>query len=571
MFPRKIETFSFLLVVLLSLAVAVLIARQIVAFEDFPFDFDEANHVNGALALYLELRDLNLDGFLSEFMSQGFYPPGFAWMKAIAFVLFGASSTVARFFSVVSLFLALIVIYLLPLEIDRDYGWLAGLTAVALTLTIQPLLVTSAMVMMEAPGLLATFAMLWIYVRAIKLPTRTRLLSVSLLLILVFLTKFTYGLIVVAAIFLMECSLVVSQAFGTGGQENGPGLLSSSRAVIERRWPWLFGPFLAAMIVWFIRPDNIQGFLAYASSQPPDQQWITWDNLFFYPRSFANQFVPSPPFALFSVASLIWGIWRWRDPLVRLLVIYFLVGAALMTVNLPKNPRFIATIAPALHILSGLMLGQAVATFRSGDRHERWGAAVLIALMLAAAVISVPTVIERFTTYPSLLEIEYETSPQSNEILKWIGEQVPQGERFYVLNYWDQMSPQRIAWDLATEPSDDAENADFDDLLMPSALVQEATAENISDLRERILGSGATYVVLFEGGAWGLPFWPEHNQAMQDVLEPIARERFQVSYFDTGGWQDMELLTRAEWERVKEEGQYTLDINVIVFRLHPSD
>jgi hypothetical protein len=92
--------------------------------------------------------------------------------------------------------------------------------------------------------------------------------------------------------------------------------------------------------------------------------------------------------------------------------------------------------------------------------------------------------------------------------------------------------------------------------------------ENISDLRNEILESNVNYLVLFEGGAWGLPFWPEYSQAMNDVLEPLARQDFQVSYYDTEGWQDSELLVRDLWERVKAESRYTLDIEIIVYRVH---
>ena len=563
----KPKILAFLLVLMMTTAAAIFIANQVLSFQAYPFDYDEANHANGALALFLELRAGDLTGFIAEFFNQGFYPPGFSLLKALAYVSFGNSTLTARLFSVTAFFLAMIAIYAVPLEIDERYGWLAGLIGVTLTLTIQPLLVTSAMVMMEMPGLLATFALIWLYLRALKEPTNGRLLAVGLLLVMTFLTKYTYGVMVVGALVLMELSLLFAN-----GDENAPpanGLRDNFASALPR-WVWLFGPFLLFLIIWFFLAGNYQGFLSYASAQPPGQPWVTRENLFFYPLTFKNQFLPHPFFVLFSLISLLWAFWRWRNPGVRFLLIYFLVGSLVMTVNLPKNPRFIVTVAPALHTLTGLLIAGAAAKFHSQASWVRSASYLLVALFSIGFIFSLPVLSERYLAYPSLMEVEYETSPRSREMVSWILETIPPGQRFYILNYWDQLSPERFAWHLAEEHIQEWDNPSFEDFLQPAALVKEPTMENISDLRDEILESGVNYLVLFEGGAWGLPFWPEYNQAMNDVLEPLARQDFQVSYYDTEGWQDSELLVRDSWERVKAESRYTLDIAIIVYRVHQS-
>ena len=563
----KPKIIAFLIVLVMTTIAALYIANQVFYFQNYPFDFDEANHANGALALYLEMRALDPGSFLSEFFSQGFYPPGFSWLKALAFSLFGNTPLTARLFSVGALFLAMFPLFAVPLEIDDQYGWLAGLTAVALTLTIQPLLVTSAMVMMEIPGLLVTFTLSWLYIRALKKPTNGRLLGVSLLLTMTFLTKYTYGVIVVCAMAIMELSLL----FQNDSKSNVKnGRLRDNFVASLRRWLWLFGPFLVALIIWFIPAGNLPSFYAYATAQPPGQPWITRENLFFYPLTFTNQFLPSPFLVFFSLASLVWGFWKWRDPGVRFLLIYFLVGSLIMTINLPKNPRFIVTIAPALHILTGLLIANAAANLHSETRRDRLGSILFVILLVIGFLSSLPALYERYTTYPSLLEVEYETSPLSREIFDWLKENIPPGQRFFVLNYWDQLSPQRIAWNLAQGQSDGLQNPSFDDFLPPADLVEEPSPNNINDLRNEILNSGVNYLVLFEGGAWGLPFWPEYNQATSDILEPIARQSFRVSYYDTKGWQDTNLLILEEWERIKDDSRYTLDIDVIIYRVyHP--
>ena len=544
---KTAERLSLLLVILLSGIVVIFIGRQVLAYANFPFDFDEANHANGALALFLELRAGDIGGFFSELYSQGFYPPGFSWLKAVAFLIFGPSALTGRMFSLVCLFLACIVIYFLAREIDEGYGWLAGLVAVALTWTIQPLLINSAQVMMEAPGLLATFSFLWVYVRALKRPSPFYLIAGSLLLALTFFTKFTYGVIVVGSVGVMELSLLIDARHAQANVRQ----FESAWHPDLRRWLYLLGPFALILLVWFIGPGNLGAFGAYATAQPPDQPWITAENLFFYPRSIILHQTPSPIFALFTLAGLIWAGFKWRSPRVRLLLLYFLVGMAVMTVNLPKNPRFIATIVPAAHILTGLLISWLAANRHSEKMTMRIASVGGMVLFAAAILLSLPTLKERFTTYPSLLHVEYETDPQANEIMSWISATIPAGQRFHILNYWDQLSPQLIAWHLATNTYPAQPDLRFAQTEMPAHLVLEPTPANIAALRQEITAGDAAYVVLFEGGPWGLPFWPEYTEAMADILEPVAREEFQVVLIDTGNWQDEHLLQQAEWEQSK--------------------
>ena len=84
---------------------------------------------------------------------------------------------------------------------------------------------------------------------------------------------------------------------------------------------------------------------------------------------------------------------------------------------------------------------------------------------------------DRFRAYPSVMEVEYETRPELNDLPTWIQAQIPPGERFYVINFWDQLGPQALAWYLGTH--DVQPGARFSDVTMPSALLQEPTPENI--------------------------------------------------------------------------------------------
>jgi 4-amino-4-deoxy-L-arabinose transferase-like glycosyltransferase len=527
---------AFLAVLVLNVALTSLIVRQVKSHQDHPFDLDEANHANGGLALFMELKAKDLTGAFREFYGQSFYPPGFAWVQALAFSLWTPSALVARLLSAACFFVALLLIYAICLELDVERKWLVGLAAAGLTMTVQPLLINSALVMKETPGLLITILLLWAYLRALKQPTRRRLVMTSLLLMGTFLTKYTYGLVAVLPVSIVELSLLwevkrsASPDPVAGSTKSAkPARSAPYRASGLKRILFLFGPFLLGMLLWFARPGNVAGFFAYATAQPPGQQWFTVESLLFYPRSIALQQTPSPYFALITAAALIWSVTRVRKKSVRLLLTYFAVGMAVMTVNMPKNPRFIATFVPAAHILTGMMIERTIARQTASKPPLRTALSAALAAILLCSILSLPTVFRRLNTYPAQLTVAYETDPRLNNLSSWIADEIGDDERFFIVNYWDQFGPQTMAWELGRQAAiEERSDVSFADVQMPSALLEPASPQRIAALKNQIDHSGAGYLLLLEGGPWGAPFWPEYTAAMQDSLTYVSENRFDI-------------------------------------------
>ena len=570
-FSPWVKRWAFLTLILINTLVALLIARQILAYQHYPFDIDEANHANGALALWLELQTSDLIGFARHFYGQSFYPPGFAWLRALAFALFGATPVVARLFTLVCLYLGVLVIYALCLELDELYGWLIGLVASALTLTVQPLLVTSALVMTEAPGLLASFVLLWSYVRVLKRPSVRRFILTGLLLTLTFLTKYTFGVVVVATLLVMELSLLLP-ARGWLAANSVRRVYKRVKDVATQRWLWLFGPFALAMLIWFGQPDKFAVFLDYTRPLPADQPWLSTRDLLYYPRSLALHHTPSPWFTPVTLAGLLWAAAHWRRLPIRLILLYFVTGMAfIMLVNHPENPRFIATFVPAAHVLTGAMAGWLAARWSSPRSSRlRPGLAAAGAALVTCLILSLPALIDRFTAYPSLMEVEYEASPQVTGIAMWLDNQIPQNERFVLVNYWDQFSPQALTWRMGTRPL--AAGADFDDVAVPATLLPPASPETVAAWRQEIGRSNVHYVVTLEGGPWGAPPWPAYTEALADTFRPIADATFVIEQYDAAEWLDYSLLRRTEWEQVKQASRYTLNVKAVVYeRVESSD
>lgn len=543
---------ALLAVIFLDVLAAVLVAPQIVAHRDYPFDTDEAFHANGGLALALDWRADDWRAFVVDSYQQSAYPPGFSWLEAPVFLLLGASPLVARACSLATCLAAALMVYAIGLELDERFGWLAGLVAAALTLTAQTILAYAAMAMLEAPGLLVSMAALWAYLRATRQPAVWRLVLTSLLMALTVLTKYPYGTVVVPTIVAMEVLAVLA-----------------TRQVREtaRRCLWLFGPFALAMLAWFAKPYKVAAFFEYATSQSQQVALFSVENLVYYPRSIALHFDPSPVFALVTLAAVIWAMVRWRDERVRLFLLYLIIGLLVMTVKLQKHPRFIATVAPAAHVLTGAMLAWLVAHWRGGWARAR-GVMVAVALALAVCVTaSIPVLVERFATFPVLMGVQYQTDPDANKLAAWIGGQIPAGQRFFLINPWDQFSAPAMEWYLATHGQSHVVR--FADVFVPSVFLQPFKPENVESLQRLMHESGAQYVVALEGGPEGEQVWPDYVGAIGELLIPVTRQEFAIEQWrhSVAQWVKQSLLTREGLEREKSAGRYTMHIQATVYRL----
>ena len=554
---RLSERLAFIVVIVINLLVTVFLARQVLAHGDYPFDNDEAAHALPALLMAEALEKGDWRGFVTEVYGQNFYPPGIAAFLIPVYLVAGPPAETARLVSVAALFLANLVLFALARLIDPGRGAVAGVIAVILTLTARPLLTNSALAMLEMPGLLLCLLLLWIYVLSLRRHSAAPLMLTGILLAAVFLTKYTFGLVALAAV---------------GGNELIELRSASMRREGLRRWISLFGPFLIIMAIWFVRPGQLSTFFDYTQPLSDGQAWLSWANVLYYPRSLALHSTPSYLFAIVNLAGLIWGVINWRDAGVRVLVLFFAAGmAAVMFVNHPPNPRFITPFAPAIQLLTGLMIVRlwpagarsevrAAAEQGTGEKHSFAWRVLGLGIIGAIALASVPSVAARYTHYSSLLEARMETSPVLEEVAEWIATNIPAGDPIYLINFWDQFGPLQLQWTLATR-TDGRPPAVIGKVLEP------AEAEKTVALADEVQSSGSAALVVIEGGPWGTPFWPEYTAAMQSNLKEIARRDFVVEYYHISDWLDQNTLAGADWEMVKADSLETLEIGVIVYEV----
>jgi hypothetical protein len=269
---------------------------------------------------------------------------------------------------------------------------------------------------------------------------------------------------------------------------------------------------------------------------------------------------------LLTLAGVIWAAVCWRDERLRLFLVYFVIGMVVMTAKLQKHPRFIATVVPAAHVLTGAMLAWLAARWRAGWARAK-SATILVAAALAiCAGSTAPALAERFAAFPSLMQVQYQTDPRSNDLAAWVAAQVPNGQRFYLVNPWDQFSAAAMEWRLATSGPQPVTR--FADVFVPSVFLKKARPENVADLRRAIRASGTQYVVVLEGGPEGEQVWPEYAAAMDDILDPVADREFTIQQWqrDVIQWLKRSLLTLRELES-RSASRYVMHIRATVYRV----
>lgn len=538
---------AFLLLLLISVAATAYLALGVWGLRAYPFDTDEANHTLPALRMAHELAGGDGRGFVAEVLGQNFYPPAGSALLAPLFLVNGASVTAARLASTASLLAAVLVLFALAVEIDPQTGWLAGLIAGLLTLTVRPLLTYAGLSMLETPGLLVCLLFLWAYVRAGHRPTRGRFLLTSLLLAAVFLTKYSYGVVALGTVVVAEL----------------PELLRAARAGqlardLRGRWLPLFGPFALILLGWFLRPGQAATFLSYTRPLSTAEPWLSLRNIIYYPRSLALHGLPSLWFAPVTVVGLLWAVRHWRDSGVRAVLLFFVLGmASVMLLNHPPNPRFIAPFVPSAHLLIGLMVAAVWRWRQTGSGRSHQLATGLLLAVAALTLVGVGDVIPRYRYAHSVLAARLETSPVLAEAAEWVAATTGPGAALYLVNYFDQFSAPVVEWAVAAQSG-------VNPPPVRGTLLDDATPEAIAALRQTILESDVSHLVLIEGGPWGTPFWPDYTAAFSDILREVDRRSFTLINYRVADWLDDNQLGAA-WEQAKADSRQTLELGVIVY------
>ncbi len=370
---------------------------------------------NGWLAYQLswDLEHLRLFDFLSHLADHDLWPPGYS-LLLMPWVGFGGGSFASAIlfqtvcYATVPLLLALLACRISP----GNTGAAAAILAVLLW-TASPIAgLYSLLTMREIPGVVFTLLAMLTYSTAVRAGTLRAWRTCAFAALALISIKYNYGLAWVAAAALDRVSamstserrdllrelvlllipwkarsrawaavasilwlLAVLHLAGIGISGGLWGLMVIL-TVAGLRWAWLqrasLGIWLAAMPppgraaleflalplwLWFLlpSPSHLRSALAFLENRSSELTWS--EHLVFYPRAFAETFVPDPAMGslvlLVAAAGAVLGL-RDATPAWRMSALFAIVMTALAIVHGYKIDRFLLTVSPLYFVLAAV-------------------------------------------------------------------------------------------------------------------------------------------------------------------------------------------------------------------------
>jgi hypothetical protein len=358
----------------LALAVAVLCAEAYRLFlvHQPSVHADEAGHALPAARMAFALRRMHLGAFLEATRREVVWPFVYPWVLSTFFLAFGVSAHAARVSSLVTFGAALVLAPVLARELaTRDDGSgeeplsrsipLLGWLSVA-TLAVATSWAGVCAVMTEPLGLLLTLAVLLVESRASRSPGLARHAGAGLLAAAAFLTKYSYGLPLLAALLL---------AYAVRGWRGAvrPALAALAGMVVP----------IALWAAWIFLPDPLRLLELHGAFVNRDEGLRGLADLLFYPRAVVA--LVGVPVALTVMLSWAALIVRGHLGRRRTAVLFVGIALAMLTAHPNKQERYLFAVLPVVLILAETEAARVLA--RLPGRNVLWPAA---AVLLVAAV-----------------------------------------------------------------------------------------------------------------------------------------------------------------------------------------
>lgn len=501
-------TFAFAVAALALAVVAAVQARSLYQFylaqPRLPM-WDMAGHGWGAVELLQALSEGRPLRFLDLLNRQDKWPFGYS-LLLLPFVAAGdATFASATLFSVVLFVLVPPLLLWGAREVDGGpAGFWGGLVAAALFLASPFFRVFSVLVMREMAGIFLSLLAFCLYLRARRLgsPWAWRLAGLAFLAL--FLVKYNYAILLGVAVlvdeelrrspeqrkerarwlwrrlwpapprrpgrivlavwlWLLVIAAVLGINFGVGlyaGLVVGAVLVAirwkRDREGMRAWWRSLPVEIRAALEtvviplwIWCLSPDpvhpkNIVAFLRNRATGPP---LFSADSLLYYFRSLARDYTPDPLLgwsaAAFLAVSLVFL--RKGSEAFRFLAVTAFLGLGLATFHPYKEPRFFATAAPFVLLLSAM----------AWSRLAHLARPVAGGLLCAGALAGIAFVAAERADLQARLAADYKAysaGPAFKKPLEFLARWTPGPERVAVLGTFNELSESLVRWWLYQDP-----------------------------------------------------------------------------------------------------------------------
>jgi hypothetical protein len=181
--------------------------RWVMEAQDLP-QWDMAKYGVSGLRLAEAVRDIDLPGWIREVDALDVWPPVFPLVESFAVLVFGPGFRVGELLNVVLFAAAACAAFWAGWEVERWAGAgraaVAGVLAAALWLASPFTRLFATLTMLEVPGALALLVAVALYARWLRRRRVGDLRAAALAAVVVFFTKYNYGLLWIAPLLLHE-------------------------------------------------------------------------------------------------------------------------------------------------------------------------------------------------------------------------------------------------------------------------------------------------------------------------------------------------------------------------------
>jgi hypothetical protein len=543
---------ALLLLLLISTIIALWVGGEVRTFAHYPPDFDEAVHLLPVVEVANAIQRGDLIGFWQATSRQeqlAAYPFVHSWLAAPVWLL-RPGLTPQRWFSLLCLVGSILLAFVISQTLATRWRWLAGLVGGGLLLASFPLWLYGSLAYLEGAGLLLTMLAIACYLRANDQQSRW-LIAASVATAATFLTKYNFGLFLVAAIGLNE-------AIGW--------LLTRSTRPPWGRWLRLGAPAALILLLWFAAPGRLDRFLYFGQAQEGQMDFWQVASWLYYPHSFYAHYLAGPAALLPVVGGLVLALRRWQDGRFRFLLLYLLLSWLMLVIVPQKAPRFLYTVAPAALVLGGPFAAWLYDRVMAQARRVR----LAVLLLLAGWLVWWGTAVaHQFSYLRPGLDIIFDSVPATATGYEWVNRQtLAQDGAVYIPNDWHLFNVYSLQWQHLASQGYPATPLDLSRVRGGPA--PEPTAANLEQLLVRWQAQGIDYVLSIDGSPAGsYAGWAVVEPLLgQGHLQPVASSdsltlrnwdeqyRERVLAADFAGRDEW-----AQWER-QRRGEYEIRLHL---------
>ena len=304
-------------------------------YRDWPFDSDEAVHAIEGLQLAADLRVGQIGEFFHDLYFHRWYPPLLSAYLTPFLAVLGPAFWAARYPLLLLVPLNLALLYRVARLLWQR--WEAGIVAVLLGATSPVLWMLGLLSMEETIAMTGLLLVSAAYAQSLR--GKLNWLWVGLALALTLLARTSTGAFTSLAL-LLSC---LTQ----------PWTLRKKTRVTAQ----LFGPPAITAFIWWVHPLKIQGLTDYFLASAPQQSAVTWSLLTHYWGQILSTHTAGWGIGLIVIVSIILSVRQWRDPVVRFLLILFLITWASLVLKRQLAPRLFFTALTPAFLLTALQAG----------------------------------------------------------------------------------------------------------------------------------------------------------------------------------------------------------------------